>query len=237
MNIDYAHIGDQLLSLLHNRNMGIDLGFNLHAAEQEDPAITYQGYLWSNDLERDKAIAMNRVWTARISGDDSGTLADASLAQVIGELLGDEIKALECRALDDELRRLLPNARTGLDLEFNRHAADREHPYYAYESYTWRSDEEQEQAIEANNVWTINIFGRGIDPSVSLAASSLEGLMQFLKGSRDVILKNQKRERSNRMSNRHIADMLMRSQRAPTFTVERVVRRGGRARFVRRDDE
>ena len=38
--------------------------------------------------------------------------------------------------------------------------------------------------------------------------------MQFLKGSRDVILKNQKRERSNRMSNRHIADMLMRIRNA-----------------------
>jgi hypothetical protein len=232
MMIDYAALERQLRNALPGDRPTVSIAYNAHAANQEDPRISYGGCLWEGELAIEQAIELNRVWTlgASTAVGNAERLAGLALADQIACLLGNDDPAvtIEWRALDDELRRLLPNKRIGINLEFNYHYSSGENLNWAYESFQWLDDGAEDQAIETNSVWTIEIYGPGIDPSLLLAAGSLEAVVGFLKGKRDVLLANQKRERSLRMSNRHISEMLLRSQRTPAFTVERKVRRGGR---------
>ncbi len=226
---DYQELEDQLRCILPNESTSLILSFNHHLGEQEDPTWAYEGYLWPNPDDRKSGIDVGSVWTANVYGHGVKheiAIAGSSLKAVIQELLGyaDINIEIACALLTEELRGILPNDRIAINLSFNRHAGNNEDPIYEHENFWWSSEEDFDQAIRTQSIWGVEIFGRGIEPSVSIAASTFKTAIDMLKATKHVIHASQRREPSKKMSQRQIANMLMRSQQPPTFVVERIKR-------------
>ena len=221
MTVDYHVLGR---SLAGPTVLYLSLRFNYHAAEQEDPYNAYSSYTWVGEVEAQQAFEAGHVWTLDVS--DAEPLAASRVAELVDQHTRDDpILSVQYQDFDDALRGVLPNRRLCIRLCYNAHVRDDQDPFHRYGLFSWRSDAEWVRAIETNTIWTVELFGPGIEPSLLLAAPSLAALMTHLKGSRDVILSNHKRKPSTHMSARHISDLLMRSTRPPTFAVERKKRR------------
>ena len=201
----------------------LSLQFNYHVGEQENPHNAYRGYRWLGEVEMERAFETGDIWTLEI--DDAEPIAACRLVDVVGERIREPLAAIQYQELDYTLRAALPNRRLCIRLCYNAHVRDDQDPFHRYGLFSWRSDAEWVRAIETNMIWTVELFGPGIEPSLLLAAPSLGALIMYLKGNRDVILSKQRRKASAHMSARHISDLLMRSAHPPTFAVERKKRR------------
>lgn len=89
--------------------------------------------------------------------------------------------------MDKLFKSLLEGEFSSLYLDYNSHSVDYidarqfySNLHYA-ENITWISDEEKEKALETNSVWTLQVYPLTPIGSYTIAASSLDSLIEYLK--------------------------------------------------------
>lgn len=85
-------------------------------------------------------------------------------------------KSMTLGEFEEKLAEYARDRQISINLSFNHHYDDPD----ACAGCEWSSEEDKKRAFSTDSVWTLEMFGRELDPSLRLAAPSLAALMQVL---------------------------------------------------------